>query len=97
MPVLQLLRNVLADWRCLCEDIAKKLPRRQFLGAGSKRRYSAEHFAHRRGRPERLIVPFPLASGGNLGTEAAVNAAMNEAKTERGAAGPVRRKGRTNP
>src|SRR5215471_4576419 len=34
---------------------------------------------------------------GNLGTEAAVNAAMNEAKTERPAAGPLRRKGRTKP
>ncbi|HWO32453.1 MAG TPA: hypothetical protein VNO32_26960, partial [Candidatus Acidoferrum sp.] len=37
-----------------------KLPRRrQFLGAGSKRRYIAEHFAHRTGRSVRLIVPFP--------------------------------------
>jgi hypothetical protein len=74
-----------------------KLPRRQFLGAGSKRRYIAEHFAHRTGRPVRLIVPFPLAPGGNLGTEAAVNAAMNEARTECRAAGPLRRKGRTKP
>jgi len=72
-----------------------KLPRRQFLGAGSKRRYIAEHFAHRTGRPVRLrlIVPFRLGPGGNLGTAAAVN----EAKTERRAAGPLRRKGRTKP
>ena len=74
-----------------------RLPRRQFLGAGSKRRYIAEHSAHRTGRPVRLIVPFPLARGGNLGTEAAVNAGMDEAKTERRAAGPLRRKGRTKP
>ena len=74
-----------------------KRPRRQFLGAGSKRRYIAEQFAHRTGRPVRLIVPFSLGSAGNLGTEAAVNAAMNEAKTERRAAGPLRRKGRTKP
>ena len=98
MPALQLLRNILADWRCLSEDITMKLPRRrQFLGVGSKRRYIAEHFAHRTGRSVRLIVPFPLAPGGNLGTEAAVNAAMNEAKTECRAAGPPRRKGRTKP
>jgi len=37
-----------------------KLLRRQFLEAGTKRRYIAEHFAHRTGRPVRLIVPFPL-------------------------------------
>jgi len=74
-----------------------KLLRSQFLEAGTKRRYIAEHFAHRTGRPVRLIVPFPLGPVGNLGTEAAVKAAMNEAKTERRAAGSLRRKGRTKP
>ena len=74
-----------------------KLLRSQFLEAGTKRRYIAEHFAYRTGRPVRLIVPFPLGPVGNLGTEAAVNAAMNEAKTERRAVGPLRRQGRTKP